>query len=103
MSTPQDLAENIMSIENKKLGFLDDNNGDRSSKRLFGAIILSVAIILSIAIIVIDLINPLTNLCDASLKVLEYMYISGTGLLGFGVLENLQIGRKSNEPSINRN
>lgn len=90
--------ENMIMTEGKqKLGFLEDDSGNRSSKRLFGAIILSTAIILSVVIIAIDLLNPMTNLCEASIKVLEFMYLSGTGLLGFGVLENLKVGRKNDD------
>lgn len=80
--------------EDIKNGFLDDNSGNRSSKRLFGAIILTVALLLSVFTVIWDVLH--TNIdIPAAEKILEILFISGTSLLGFGVIENFAKPKKN--------
>lgn len=77
-----------MSQENP-IGFLEDSNGDRSSKRLWGSILLSIgvlfAMVLFSASLFITIADPLT-----AIKIIEWLFMCGGGLLGIGVLEGLK-------------
>lgn len=76
--------------------FLEDSIGNKSSRRLFGAILLIIAIILSIFIVIFDVLCPKIDL-PAVFKIIELMYITGGSLLGTGVVEFFGNKGKGNE------
>lgn len=77
----------------KKLGFLQDNNGDFSSKRLSGTLLIACSILVGWFIVIF---NACVGSCDLqwAWKVLEGFLTTATVLLGVGVLENRFTGAK---------
>lgn len=78
--------------------FLEDHNGDKSSKRLWGSILLANGLLLKNAEWVIGIFkitsNP-TMMTQAS----ESLIYAGSVLLGFGVVEFFAKKPSKNEPN----
>jgi len=70
------------------VGFLQAANGVNSSKRLCGVILLGIGIIMGISLFVIGLDSP-KEVFRASYDVMQSFLITGTSLLGLGLVENL--------------
>ena len=68
--------------------YLEDNNGNRSSKRLWGSIILGFAVGLSVIMAAIDILYDI-KVEPTTIDIMKYMYLSGSGLLGIGVFEGI--------------
>lgn len=66
------------------IGFLEDSNGDKSSKRLWGSILLAISIVLTCFLFFISIYKSDTV---TAIKTLEFLFVSGAGLLGIGVFE----------------
>ena len=73
--------------------YLQDTSGNRSSKRLWGSIILATAIVLStIAVITSVFVGNIID--DNVVSILQGLFLTGTALLGFGVVEVFGKGKK---------
>ena len=73
--------------------YLQDTSGNKSSKRLWGSIILSVAIVLSIAVVITSVYVG-NKIDDNVVSILNGFFITGAGLLGIGVVEVFGKGKK---------
>lgn len=73
--------------------YLQDTSGNRSSKRLWGSIILATAIVLSI-IVVINSLHVGNRIDDNVVSILQGLFLTGATLLGFGVVEVFGKGKK---------
>jgi hypothetical protein len=71
---------------NKPFGFLDDDFGNHSSKRLWGSITLGIGLILAITLFIVSIFFHIVD-NTTCIKVLEFLFTSGTALLGIGVIE----------------
>jgi hypothetical protein len=74
-------------------GFLHDSEGDKSSKRLLGAILLGVGIIMASTLFIFAL-NKHVGDPGTCLSVLQYIFLAGTSLLGLGVAEGFTFRSK---------
>lgn len=63
-----------------------DSNGNKSSKRIYGAMLIIIAIILSIVLFSFSLYTKVGDPATAT-NVINGMYMLGGGLLGIGVFE----------------
>jgi len=75
-------------------GFLQDNSGDLSSKRLAGFLLLFVGIIMAIILFYKCLYSPIGN-SNTALDIISLFLYTGGGLLGISVFENIKIGSKN--------
>lgn len=66
-----------------------DSNGNKSSKRIYGAIILIIAIIKSIVLFSFSLYTKVGDPTTA-INIIDGMYILGGGLLGIGIFEKVK-------------
>ena len=73
--------------------YLQDTLGNRSSKRLWGSIILATAIVLAI-IVVITSVYLGNKVDDNVVSILQGFFLTGTALLGIGVVEGFGKGKK---------
>jgi hypothetical protein len=71
--------------ENKPFGFLNDRDGNLSSKRLWRSIILSIAVLLSIFAFIVDVFTSIE--LTAGLEILRMLFISGLVCLGLCTAE----------------
>jgi hypothetical protein len=77
------------------LGYLCDSQGDKSSKRLFGAILLGIGSVMGMTLFSYGLYNPEGSF-KISFEVMNSFLLSGGSLVGLGLLENLKdVFRKS--------
>ena len=83
----------VYCIKNDMNDYLQDTAGNRSSKRLWGSIILSVAIVLSIVVVITSVFLGNT-LDDNVVTILQGLFFAGTALLGFGVVEGFGKAKK---------
>lgn len=67
--------------------FLQDNKGNRSSKRLSGISLIGIGAILSLILFTFSLINQPAD-ADSAISIIKILLISGSSLLGVGVLED---------------
>ncbi len=65
---------------------LEDSKGNRSSKRIFGAILITVALLCSITLFIISLLSGAPD-ANTAISVINMLLIAGGGLLGIGVFE----------------
>lgn len=72
--------------------YLEDNNNNKSSKRLWGSILLTKGMLLSIVLCVLAIFFEVKT-PDFLFRVVELDYVSGCGLLAAGVIETF--GRKN--------
>jgi hypothetical protein len=91
----------ITSVEgNRALGFLQDSNGNSSSKRLWGSLSMVLGLVMKVGFAVFA-ITPWIDIADVSIRIplalgaADGILIAGSALLGFGVLEGLKIGKQS--------
>lgn len=73
--------------------YLDDNYGNKSSKRLWGSILLIVAIIFSSILFYFSLIKGAQDAVTAS-GIINMFFYCGSGLLGIGTFEKIKITKK---------
>ncbi len=66
--------------------FLDDINGNKSSKRLWGSIVLSRGIILAVTLFMVSLFKCASDPTTA-VKIINLCIVTGAGLLGVGIFE----------------
>lgn len=66
--------------------FLEDKNGNRSSKRLWGSILLSFALILSLILFIFSIYENNYNY-DSAEFIITTLFSSGTLLIGVGTFE----------------
>ena len=67
-------------------GFLQDTNGNKSSKRLAGSILVGLGILLSVILFGYSLYKEAGDAATA-LGIINIFLISGGGMLGIGVFE----------------
>jgi len=72
-----------MNTQNK---YLEDGEGNKSSKRLCGCVVISCVVIMAGILFYFTLINP-DHTYEASMNLIEKLSYLGGGLLGAGVLE----------------
>lgn len=68
--------------------FLEDSKGNKSSKRLWGSILLSIGIVFSSILFFYSLKSGAKDAATA-LGIINMFLISGGGLLGIGVFERI--------------
>lgn len=73
--------------------YLQDTSGNRSSKRLWGSIILLVALFLSVATTITSVYEN-NQIDDNVVSILQMLFFTGAGLLGIGVVEVFGKGKK---------
>lgn len=66
--------------------FLQDCKGNKSSKRLWGSIILGVGLLFSITLFFYSLFKGAAD-ASTALGIINIFLITGTGLLGIGIFE----------------
>jgi len=72
-----------------KQGFLTDADGAKSSKRLWGSILLTSGILMGFILFAYGIIKESASF-PASMEVMQMFIISGSGLLGLGIFENFK-------------
>ena len=65
---------------------LEDNNGSRSSKRVFGALLVTVGLLCCVALFIVSLFYGARD-AHTAVSVVNMLLITGGGLLGIGVFE----------------
>jgi hypothetical protein len=74
--------------------FLQDSKGNKSSKRLWGSILLTIGVMFSVILFVYSLYQGAADAATA-LGIINMFLISGGGLLGISVFEKgINIKRK---------
>ena len=66
--------------------FLQDSKGNKSSKRLWGSILLSIGIVFSVILFVYSLYEGAAD-ASTALGIINMFLIAGGSLLGIGVFE----------------
>lgn len=66
--------------------FLQDNEGNKSSKRLSGTSLISVGTILAIILFVFSLIQEPAD-AESAISIIKILLISGSSLLGVSIFE----------------
>jgi len=85
-----------MLEESKKFGFLDDSDGNHSSKRLWGSILMISGVIMAFVLFVMSLFYDIQSLTiEHGIKLIQLFFMTGGSLLGIGVFENFKIGNKN--------
>jgi hypothetical protein len=82
-----------------EFGFLKDSSGNSSSKRLWGTIILSVAVIFSAILFFYSIEKGVHDTATAT-AIIKMFFMAGGGLLGIGTLDHLSSAfgkKKSND------
>lgn len=67
-------------------GYLQDTKGNKSSKRLWGSILLGTGLLFSVILFIFSLYKGAVDSVTA-LNIINIFLISGGGLLGIGVFE----------------
>jgi len=71
------------------LGFFKDSQGNNSSKRLCGAVLIVLGILLSVFLFFYSMFKLPAD-ARTALDIINVLLISGGGLLGIGVFEKLK-------------
>ena len=80
----------------KQCGFLHDHHGNRSSKRLWGSIILGLGLILAVVLFGYSLIDKASD-SQTALSIIHIFFLTGGSLLGLGIAErHTDIAKDSN-------
>jgi len=66
--------------------YLQDSNGDKSSKRLFGSILLGIGIVMCAVLFSFSIVKPIGDPTTAK-DIIQMVLTAGAGLLGLGVVE----------------
>lgn len=66
--------------------FLEDQSGNKSSKRLWGSVMLGLGLCFSIVLFFYSLYQIAAD-SSTALNIIEALILSGTSLLGIGVIE----------------
>jgi hypothetical protein len=74
--------------------FLQDGEGNNSSKRLAGLLLIGIGIVLSIILFWRSLTSPVGD-SQTALSIIDIFLITGGGLLGVSIFDNLKIGGKN--------
>ncbi len=79
------------------LGFLQDANGDKSSKRLWGSIALILGLLMKVvfAIVAVSSLIPIGEVAiriPIALGAADGILLAGSALLGLGLVEGFQKG-----------
>ena len=69
-----------------KNNFLEDAQGNKSSKRLWGSILLVIGVLFAITLFIFSVINAAQDPSTA-LRIIDIFLIAGGSLLGVGVFE----------------
>ena len=77
------------------MGFLQDSSGNNSSKRLSGIVLLLCGIVMSGILFWRSLLAPVGD-SQTALSIINIFLVTGGGLLGVSVFENLRIGSNKN-------
>ena len=80
--------------------FLEDNHGNKSSKRLCGSILLGMGIVGSV-VLFCKCFNTEIKDAQTALAIIQAFLTSGSALLGFGVVEFFAKKPSDNENNIN--
>jgi hypothetical protein len=81
-------------------GFLQDSNGDNSSKRLWGSLSMVLGLAMKVSFAIFAL-TPWIAIADVAVRIpvalgaADGILMAGAALLGFGVLEGLKIGKQA--------
>jgi hypothetical protein len=75
-------------VQAQKTGYLEESPGVKSSKRLWGTILLSLGALIFVGVAVVSLFYG-RNEVGAAVAAATSLLITGGGLLGLGVLEGL--------------
>ena len=81
-------TEAIDTCRHKRPGFLQDQSGISSSKRLCGVSMLAIGIAMGIILFAFGLTEPEATHAN-SYDVMQSFLIAGTSLLGLGLIDNL--------------
>ena len=73
-------------MEEVRRKFLQDNDGNESSKRLWGAILLATGVCMAVFLMTAGLAYGWISEMSAT-NILGSLFLSGAGLLGIGVVE----------------
>ena len=73
--------------------YLQDISGNKSSKRLWGSVLLGTAIVLSTAVVITSVYVG-NKIDDNVVSILDGCFLTGGALLGFGVAEVFGKGKK---------
>lgn len=80
-----------LATQESKNGFLRASDGGKSSKRLWGTILCSIACIMAVVLFVFSLYKPVVD-SRTAFDVMITTLTAGCGLLGFTLLENFKFG-----------
>ncbi len=69
-----------------KSKFLEDSHGNKSSKRLWGSIILAFGILFAVVLFAFSLIYTSEGV-GTCLSIIDLFFVVGSGLLGVGIFE----------------
>lgn len=83
----------VCYIKNDMNDYLQDTSGNKSSKRLWGSVLLGTAIVLS-TVVVITSVYVGNKIDDNVVTILNGCFLTGAGLLGIGVVEGFGKGKK---------
>lgn len=72
----------------EKMGYLSDDAGNKSSKRLWGSILLCFGIFLASILFGFSIVKP-EHIYTTATTILETFIVGGSSLLGIGVFERI--------------
>ena len=75
-------------MKNNKCGFLEDANGDKSSKRLLGSVLLFAGIIFAAILFYYSIEKKATD-ADTAIAIINVFLVTGGTLLGIGTFERI--------------
>ena len=90
----------VPTAQNGAKGFLQDSNGNNSSKRLWGSLSMVLGLAMKVSFAILAL-TPWIDVADVAVRVplalgaADGILMAGAALLGFGVLEGLKIGKQA--------
>jgi hypothetical protein len=76
--------------------FLQDGEGNLSSKRLVGVVLAGIGILMSITLFIVSLSNPAGDAATA-LSIISALFTAGATLLGIGVVEGMSFAGKQKD------
>ena len=76
-------------MKNVKLGFLQDSDGNKSSKRLWGAVLLGTGVLMALVLFYYSTELQASD-AETAIGIINSLLLSGSGLLGIGVFERIK-------------